>query len=72
MPPIGNEISATDIGFNDKTINWYLHWKCKISEEIASVLILNAAQKQQVLDDPSQLTNIANILEDKVDDYKCN
>jgi hypothetical protein len=38
------------------------------SEEIASVLILTAAQKQQVLDDPMVLTK--NIVLDHVANYK--
>jgi hypothetical protein len=38
------------------------------SEEIASVLILTAAQKQQVLDNPTVLTK--NIVPDYVANYK--
>jgi hypothetical protein len=38
------------------------------SEEIASVLILTAAQKQQVLDDPMVVTK--NIVPDYVTNYK--
>jgi hypothetical protein len=41
-----------------------------MTEEIASVLILTATQKQQVLNDPSQLSNLADILPDQVDKYK--
>jgi hypothetical protein len=39
-----------------------------MTEEIASVLILTAAQKQQVLDDPTVLTK--NIIPDHVENYK--
>jgi hypothetical protein len=39
-----------------------------MSEEIASVLILTAAKKQQVLDDPMVLTK--NIIPDHVENYK--
>jgi hypothetical protein len=38
------------------------------SEEIASILILTAAQKQEVLDDPTVLTK--NIVPDYVANYK--
>jgi hypothetical protein len=43
-----------------------------MSKEIASFLILNAAQKHQVVGNPSQLTNITSIITDKVKEYKCN
>jgi hypothetical protein len=39
-----------------------------MSEEIASVLILTAAQKQQVLDDPTVLTK--NVVPDHIENYK--
>jgi hypothetical protein len=39
-----------------------------MSKEIASVLILTAAEKQQVLDDPMLLTR--NIVPDHVENYK--
>jgi hypothetical protein len=42
-----------------------------MSAEIASIIILTAAQKQEVLSHPSQLTNLANILADQVEQYKC-
>jgi hypothetical protein len=41
---------------------------CNMSEEIASILILTAAQKQQVLDDPTLLTK--NVIPDQVKNYK--
>jgi hypothetical protein len=39
-----------------------------MSEEIGSVLILTAAQKQQVLDDPTVLNK--NVIPDYVENYK--
>jgi hypothetical protein len=39
-----------------------------MSEEIASILILTTAQKQQVLNDPTLL--IKNIIPDQVENYK--
>jgi hypothetical protein len=39
-----------------------------MSEEIASILILTAAQKQQVLDNPTLLSK--NIIPDHVKNYK--
>jgi hypothetical protein len=39
-----------------------------MSEEITSVLILTAAQKQQVLDDPTVLTK--NVVPDHIENYK--
>jgi hypothetical protein len=39
-----------------------------MSEEIASILILTAAQKQQVLDDPTVLTK--NVVPDHIENYK--
>jgi hypothetical protein len=40
-----------------------------MSEEIASFLILNAVQKYQIVDNPSQLTNIASVIADKAKEY---
>jgi hypothetical protein len=43
---------------------------CNISKEITSFLILTAAQKQQVLDDPTWLTK--HVVPDHVENYKQN
>jgi hypothetical protein len=66
---IGNEISATRIGYDDETFTWGLcKIPCNMSKEIASILILTAAQKQQVPDNPTLLSK--NVIPDHVENYK--
>jgi hypothetical protein len=66
---LGNELSATHIGYDNKTFTWAIYYiSYNMSKEIASMVILSAAQKQQVLNEPTVLSK--NVVSDHAENCK--